>query len=185
MFWAVIPCQSALTFILLVASVLVVGASQKLPDNAKKHAGSLLVAPSAIDPQYLSFPDGREQLTYMLEAEYPAESTISFVSTELQKRHWEALRDDFLNPSIQSSLRRGWMWYEDASREPRANVRQWACDWEDADHNITAYDLKYRYPMSGAHDPPDTKMLHVVALYIPARVAEKMKRATKPDQPKK
>jgi len=39
--------------------------------------------------------------------------------------------------------------------------------------------------MTGAHDPPDSRMLHVMALYIPAAVAEKMKHVTRPDQHKK
>jgi hypothetical protein len=77
------------------------------------------------------------------------------------------------------------MQFEDGAQELQANVRQWACDWEDSAHNITVYDLKYRYPMSGAHDPPDSRMLHVVALYTPAAVAEKMKHVTRPEQPKK
>ena len=77
------------------------------------------------------------------------------------------------------------MQFEDASREPKESVRQWSCDWEDRAHNITLYDLEYRYPMSGAHDPPDSRMLHVVVLYIPTGVVEKMKHVTRPDRPKK
>jgi hypothetical protein len=148
------------------------------------HSESLLIAPSAINPKYLAYSDGREQLTYLLDTDYPAESTISFISAGLQKRGWEPLRDDFLNPGLPSSQVRGWQ-YEDPSREPRTSVRTWACDWEDRANNITLYGLKYQYPMSGAHDPPDARMLHVVALYIPANVAEKMKQVTRPDQPKK
>jgi hypothetical protein len=64
-------------------------------------------------------------------------------------------------------------------------VRQWASGWEDGAHNITLYDLNYRYPMSGSHDTSDSRMLHVVALYIPAGIAEKMKRIARPDQPKR
>jgi hypothetical protein len=177
--------RSAQIAILLVVTIYEALAGCKRSEISKKHSESLLAAPSAINPKYLAYPDGREQLTYLLDTDYPAEATISFISTELHKQRWEPLRDDFLNPGIPSSLVRGWMQYEDASQEPRASVWQWACDWEDAHHNITVYDLKYRYPMSGAHDPPDAKMLHVVALYIPVQVAENMKDATKPDPPKK
>ena len=178
--------RSALMFILLVASISEpVAGCKRSSEISKKHSESLLVAPSAINPKYLAYPDGREQLTYLLDTDYPAESTISFISAGLQKRGWEPLRDDFLNPGLPSSQVRGWMQYEDASREPRTSVRQWASDWEDGAHNITLYDLKYQYPMSGAHDPPDARMLHVVALYIPANVAEKMKQVPRPDQPKK
>jgi hypothetical protein len=179
-------CRSALMSILLVASILEPIAGCKRPsESSKKHSESLLVVPSAINAKYLAYPDGREQFTYLLDTDYPAESTISFISAGLQKRGWEPLRDDFLNPGTPSSFVRGWMQYGDASREPRATVRAWACDWEDGAHDITIYGLIHRYPMSGAHDPPDSRMLHVMALYIPAVVAEKMKHVTRPDQPKK
>jgi hypothetical protein len=174
-----------LTVLLLASALELVGGCQRLSGGAKKHADSLLVAPSAIEPRYLAYPDGREQLTYLVDTEYPAESTVAFLSTQLRSQRWTALREDFMNPGIPTSEVRGWTQFEDASREPRASVRQWACDWEDGAHNITLYDLKYRYPMSGAHDPPDSGMLHVMALYIPAPVAEKMKHVTRPDQPKK
>jgi hypothetical protein len=185
--------RSVPMFILLIASISEpVGECQKTSESSKKDSESLLIAPSAINPKYLAYPDGREQLTYLLDTDYPVESTISFISAGLQKRGWDALRDDFLNPGTPTSLVRGWMQYEDASRDPRASVRQWACDWEDGAHNITRYDLKYRYPMSGTHDPPDSRMLHVVSLYIPANIvkkmksniAEKMEHISPPDKPK-
>ena len=162
-----------------------VGGCQRPSDSAKRHADSLLVAPSAINARYLAYPDGREQLTYLVDTEYPAESTIAFLSTQLQNQRWTALREDFLNPGIPSSQVRGWTQFEDRAQDPRATVRQWGCDWEDGAHNIALYYLEYRYPMSGAHDPPDSRMLHVMALYIPAAVAEKMKHVARPDQPKK
>jgi hypothetical protein len=185
-FWRLNLHRSALIAILLVVAILeALGGCKTPPDSAKKHSESLLIAPSAINPRYLAYPDGREQLTYMLDTEYPADSTISFISAELQKRRWEPLHEDFLNPGIPTSEVRGWAQFEDRSEEPRATVRQWACDWEDGAHNITTYSLRYRSPMNGAHDPRDTRMLHIAALYIPAAVAERMKHATKPDQPKK
>jgi hypothetical protein len=193
MLWRVNLYRSALMLILLVASMLEgVGGCQRPSNSTRRHADSLLVAPSAINPSYLAYPDGREQLTYTIDTDYPADSTISFLSTQLQNRRWTPLRQDFLDPDIPSSEVRGWMQFEDATREPRATVRQWSVDWEDGARNITLYDLKYRYPVSGAHDPPDSRMLHVVALYIPANIvekmksniAEKMKHISRPDKPK-
>jgi len=174
-----------LTVLLLASALELVAGCRWRSDTERKHSESLLIAPSAINPKYLAYSDGREQLTYMVDTEYPAEPTISFISAELQKRHWEPLREDFLNPGIPSSQVRGWTQFEDRAQEPRASVRQWGCDFEDGAHNITLYYLEYRYPLSGAHDPPDTRMLHVMGLYIPAEVAEKMKRVSKPAQPKK
>jgi hypothetical protein len=174
-----------LTVLVLASALELVGGCRWRSSTAGKHSASLLIAPSAIDPKYLAYPDGREQLTYVVDTEYPAESTIAFLSTQLRNQRWTALREDFMNPGIPTSEVRGWTQFGDASREPRASVRAWACDWEDEAHNITLYMLEYRYPMSGAHDPPDSRMLHVMALYIPAAVAEKMKHVTRPDQPKK
>ena len=174
-----------LTVLLLASTLELVCGCQRRSDTERKHSESLLIAPSAINPKYLAYSDGREQLTYLVDAEYPAESTIAFLSTQLRNQRWIALREDFMNPGIPTSEVRGWTQFEDATREPRASVRQWACDWEDGAHNITLYNLEYRYPMSGAHDPPDSRPLHVVALYIPASVAEKMKHVTRPAQPKK
>ena len=173
----------ALTVLMLASALELVGCHWR-SGAERKRSESLLIAPSTINAKYLAYPDGREQLTYMVDTEYPAESTIAFISAELEKRHWEPLREDFLSPGTPLSQVRGWTQFEDRAQEPRATVRQWGCDWEDGGHNITLYHLEYRYPMSGAHDPPNSRMLHLVALYIPANVAEKMKHVTKPDRPK-
>jgi hypothetical protein len=184
--WSLNLYLSALMLIMLLASMLeMVDGCQRPSNSAKRHADSLIVAPSAINPAYLAFPDGREELTYLVDTEYPEQSTIAFLSTQLQNRRWAPLSRDFLEPGLGSSEVRGWMEFEDASREPRTTVRQWRVDWEDGKRNVTLYYLKYWYPMSGAHDPPDSRMLHVVALYIPAAVAQNMRHVTRPDQPKK
>jgi len=174
-----------LTLLLLASALELVGGCHSRSDTERKHSESLLIAPSAINPKYLAYSDGREQLTYTVDIEYPAESTIAFLSTQLRNQRWIALREDFMNPGIPTSEVRGWMQFEDRAQESRATVRSWACDWEDGTHDITLYYLVYRYPITGAHDPPDTRMLHVMALYIPAAVAEKMKHVTRPDQRKK
>jgi hypothetical protein len=65
--------RSALMLILLLASILeVVGGCQRPSNSARRHADSLLVAPSAINASYLAYPDGREQLTYTIDTDYPA-----------------------------------------------------------------------------------------------------------------
>ena len=174
-----------LTVLLLASALELVGGCHWHSDPERKHSESLLIAPSAINPKYLAYSDGREQLIYMVDTEYPAESTVAFLSTQLRNQRWTALREDFMNPGIPTSEVRGWTQFEDRSEEPRATVRAWSCDWEDKAHDITIYGLSYRYPMSGAPDPPDSRKLHVMALYIPAAVAEKMKHVTRPDQPKK
>ncbi len=170
-----------LTALLFASALELVGGCQRRSDTERKHPESLLIAPSAINPKYLAYPDGREQLTYLVDTEYPAESTIAFFSTQLQNRRWTALRQDFLNPGIPSSQVRGWTQFEDRSKEPRAAVRAWDCDWEDGAHNITTYSLRYRYPVNGDED---SGMLRVMALYIPANIAEKLKHVSQSGKPK-
>jgi hypothetical protein len=67
MSWRMNLYRSALVVILQLASVLeMVGGCQR-PTDSTRHADSLLVAPSAVSSKYLAYPDGREQLTYLVE----------------------------------------------------------------------------------------------------------------------
>src|SRR5713226_9499182 len=97
-----------LTVLLLASAMELVGGCHWRSDTERKHSESLLIAPSAINPKYLAYSDGREQLTYMVDTEYPAAPTIAFLSPQLPKQRWIALREDFFNPGIPTSEVRGW-----------------------------------------------------------------------------
>ena len=79
-----------------------------------------------------------------------------------------------MNPGLASSHTSGWVTFDDAAQKPTARVYQWMAEWENKMHDITVYDLEYRYPASGA---ADFRTLRVVKLYIPAGTVAKMKRA--------
>jgi hypothetical protein len=158
--------------LLLAAALLAAGGCQRRTASAGKYSDSLVVAPSASAPRYRSYPDGRQQLTYTIDSEYPGESIISFLSTELQKRAWKPLNEDFLNPGLPSSHVRGWTEFEDATRKPPGPVWAWMADWENKNHDITRYSLEYQ---ESQNTTLGLKTLHVVALYIPADLAAKMK----------
>ncbi len=67
-----------LTVLLLASALELVGGCHWHSDTERKHSESLLIAPSAINPKYLAYSDGREQLIYMVDT---AESTVAFLST--------------------------------------------------------------------------------------------------------
>jgi hypothetical protein len=133
----------------------------------------LLVAPFSKRPEYLRYPDGRQQLIYANENEYPAEDVLSFLRRELKKRGWKPLTQDFFNPEKPSSERSGWEFMEDQTQKTSKATWLWSAEWENGSQDITMYFLKYESP---TNSPLDSKNLQVTALYIPAEVAAKMKR---------
>jgi hypothetical protein len=131
------------------------------------------LAPLAKSPKYLKYQDGRQQVVYAIESEYPAEEVLSFISTELKKRGWTPLPQDFFNPGIPSSHQRGWTFFEDHTQKPWTGVYAWSADWENGSHDIVVYMLRYNAPDNSTRN---LKNLQVIALFIPADMAAKMKR---------
>jgi len=138
----------------------------------EKYSASLLVAPFAKEPKYFKYPDGRQQLTYMIETEYPAQGVLSFLRKELARNGWKPLPHNFFAPDTPSSFQRGWIFIEDHTQTPSTGVYGWGADWENGSHDITSYSLKYESPTNSTRN---LKNLQVLALYMPAAVATKMK----------
>jgi hypothetical protein len=134
---------------------------------------SLILVPSAFDIQYTIF-EGRPQLIYRLNADYPAEATLNTISAKLRGTGWKPLKSDFWNPSIRSSHIRGWQQFDDATTHPTTTVHSWMAQWENPQHDIVAYSLEYRYPVDAE---PDLHALRVLAIFIPAAIANKMPKA--------
>jgi hypothetical protein len=141
-------------------------------NDEQKYSVSLVVAPFAKSPKYLKYSDGRQQVIYATESEYPAEDVLSFIGVELKKQGWKPLPEDFLNPGSPSSLQRGWTFYEDQTRIPKTGVFAWDADWENGQHDITSYVLRYESPNNSTRN---LKNLQVIALFIPREIAAKMK----------
>lgn len=142
-----------------------------------KHPDFLVVAPRAIDPQFREYPDGREQVVYTINCQYPAKSVLSFIEARLARLGWKPLRYHFWNPGIPSSRVRGWQEGTDMTQNPPTTVRGWGADWEDASHDILVYALLYRTPYPET-TPPDLTSLQVMVLYLPSAVANKSRLAT-------
>jgi hypothetical protein len=147
--------------------------SGKGAGDEQKYSPSLVVVPFAKSPNYLKYPDGRQQVIYSTEAEYPAEDVLSFIRVELKKQGWNPLPEDFFNPDMPSSHQDGWTFFEDHTQKPWTGAYAWNADWENGSHDIIVYALKYQSPDNSTRD---LKGLQVIALFIPAEIAAKMKR---------
>ena len=145
---------------------------QNTAGKLEKHFASLVIVPGARDPQFRKYADGRQQVVYTIHADYPAKDVLAYISAKLHNTGWKPLRYDFLNPHMPSSLVRGWGQFDDTTQHPPVTVRQYMVDWRDRAHDVTRYGLEYRHPS-------DPKMLRVIAMYMPADVANKVKRADK------
>jgi hypothetical protein len=100
------------------------------------------VVPKTVNPQFRKYPDGRQQVAYTVDVEYPAESVLRYIKAKLHQEGWKPLRHDFLNPGSPSSLVRGWQESEDETPKPSVVVRGWGAN-----------------------------KLRVIVLYMPANVA--------------
>jgi len=149
--------------------------------NAPSHPECLIVLPSSSHVWYTSVA-GKTQLVYNLDLDYPAESALRAISMKFEREGWRPLKWDFLNPSNPSSHVSGWEQFDDDTTKPRTTVRQWIGQWENQRREIVWYSLEYRYPNDGISD---LRNLRVLAQFIPASVAAKMKEQTQTTETKK
>ncbi len=143
--------------------------------NSQAPPKCLVVLPSAFDVKFTPV-EGTTQLVYKIYLDYPAESAIKTLSERLQRESWKPLESDFWNPSIPSSHRRGWQQFRDQTTKPTTTVNQWAAQWRNPKHDIVSYTLEYRYP-ADRDSNPDLNSLTVIAIFIPAAIAEKIPKA--------
>ena len=159
----------------LLASVCVLsGVCYGQAASDDKHSDSLVVVSGGLNPIFVNYADGRQQVTYTCDAAYPAEDVLAYISKELELNEWKPLKDDFLNSGVSSSHVNGWSDFEDTTKHPSTHVYQWVADWENEAHDIVRYGLDYRSPVASTRD---LRTLRVVALYIPAAIVTEMKQA--------
>jgi hypothetical protein len=118
---------------------------------------------------------GHDQILYRVQASYPATEVLRTITVRLRQLGWKPLKEDWLNPGLPSSHVRGWTYYEDETKKPATSVRAWGAEWENGDHDILEYDLYYRCPGNLCSSTFDLHDLQVVAIYIPADLAERTK----------
>jgi hypothetical protein len=168
-----VKSRASLFVFLLVSVFILSGTCHSQTANTDKHSDSLILASGGINSSYRAYPDGRQQLIYTCEVEYPAEDVIAFISRKLRAKNWKPLKEDFMNPGLPSSHVSGWADFEDDTASPSTHVYQWMADWENEGHDIVRYALEYRSPVASTRN---LHTLRVIALYIPAPVASEMKR---------
>jgi len=111
---------------------------------------------------------GIHEVSYEVDAAYPASSFLCELTQHLDQRQWRGLREDALNPGSESSLVRGWGDYGNATRQPETHVHSWSAEWRNQDGDLLTYGLKYEYPETAK---PELSKLKVLGLVWPANVA--------------
>ncbi len=152
------------------------GCRSQASREAREYSDCLIVFPTAREIKYAKY-HGTDQVTYKVQADYPADDVLSFISKQLKDKGWKALKEDYLNPGLPSSHVRGWTVFYDATTRPETTVHQWLAEWENETQDVVWYALQYRYPTG---KPRDLRTLQVGASYIPAGVAKEMKRRSRP-----
>lgn len=157
--------------IALLLVVIIYGCQTKSSQDPKKYSESLIILSGATNIDYAKV-NKTDQVTFNLKADYPAAGIIDQLLKGTSDMGWTPLKEDFLNPGLPTSIVRGWSYYEDASRKPYTKVHSWQTDWQNKNGDVLIYRLRYRYPLNSQ---PEMSSMSVIAIYIPAPLAETMK----------
>lgn len=147
---------------------------QQTPNGDSKTSSFFVVVPGATGVEQSIF-QGKDQIIYHVQSEYPADEVLSAIRARLKKLGWEPLKEDWLNPGLPSSHIRGWTYYEDETTKPATSVRAWHADWENKTHDILTYSLDYTCPDNQCSSTLNLRNLRVFAIRIPADLATLMK----------
>ena len=120
------------------------------------------------------------QVYYEVNTPYPAQTVLDELRSELAKRGWRQLKDDFLNPGLPSSNVTGWQSFGDRTTNPPTFVQQWLADWENSTGDVVVYGLRYRHKDRATQDS-DT--LRVIGSYSSKAVADKQRDVAKSWKP--
>jgi hypothetical protein len=114
-------------------------------------------------------PTGRpelEQISYLLDAPFPAAGVICYVSRQLAKDGWRPLprtRDDV---GTTSSYVQGWrVIISRKGSSDEHHVDLWDAEWVNAEGDLLSYSLTYHYP---SHGPANRGRLRVGGIREPA-----------------
>lgn len=148
---------------------------QQPPSGDVSTATSFFVVVPGATGVKRSIFQGKDQIIYNVQSEYPADDVLSKITARLKKLGWEPLKEDWLNPGLPSSHIRGWTYFEDETTTPATSVRAWGAEWENGAHDILEYHLEYRCPGKLCSSTYDLHDLRVVAIRVPADLAKRMK----------
>jgi hypothetical protein len=163
---------------ILATAALIGGACQ--PKAGAPHLDLpvvLVVPPGATDVRPETKPDGQMAITYRVREEFAADALLGRIRAALPSPEWQPLPNDWLNPGLLSSHKRGWTDFDDATRTPPTHVHQWLAQWQDSQGNVVWYALRYDSRVQGGAadlSRPDNSSLSVTAVFVPERVAKQI-----------
>jgi hypothetical protein len=160
-------------FVVLVFTCICSWCQQSPNGDGKTHS-FFVVVPGATGVNQCIF-QGKDQIIYHVQFEYPADDVLNAISVRLKKLGWEPLKEDWLNPGLSSSRVRGWVYFEDSTTRPATSVRAWHEDWENSTHDILTYMLDYTCPDNQCSSTLNLRDLRIVAIHIPADLAKRIK----------
>ena len=152
--------------IMLLLQMVIISCSKDIEDRNP----SLLLYSNSKNVHYAVF-ESIEQLSYTVEAQYPAEKIIEWIKNELKSKGWKPLEESFLNPGLPNSIIKGWESFIDGTTNPNQKVHQWLSDWSNDSGDILTYGLRYSYPEKGKKD---MNTLFVFGNFAPKELALKM-----------
>lgn len=121
---------------------------------------------------------GKDQIIYHVETDYPADDVVSAITGRLRQLGWEPLKEDFLNPGQPTSQARGWTYFVDSTTKPPTSVHAWNGEWQNTSHDILVYFLTYKCPTDVCSSTANLHDLRVVAIRVPANLAQEIKSST-------
>ena len=152
--------------IVVLAGALSVAACQRRATPQTEAPSTFFIAAEAKNVQRRE-RGGIQEVTYEIDAPYPASSFLCELTQDLDQRQWRGLRMDALNPGTESSLVRGWGDHGNASRTPQTHVHGWMGQWRNQTGDLVTYGLRYEYLASAK---PELTKLQVFGLIWPANL---------------
>ena len=146
-----------------------IGCKKQLPQDPAQYSKALIVLPGASEVKY-NKADGTEQVVYKFVEPYPAAQMLKQISSQLEASGWTPLKEDALNPCIQSSYGKGWTISRDVvAKRQQPEVRQWITDWENNRGDNLRYALDYSYPQNSPSSA-SLSTVRVIEIFTPAEV---------------
>jgi hypothetical protein len=112
---------------------------------------------------------------YTLQKGYPPKGVIEQISSRLEAHGWRPLKQDWLNPGMNSSHVTGWSAWNDVTDESAPlQVLNWHAQWQNDAGDLIAYRFNYSYPLGAS---PAQQTLDVDASWYPAAGRAEMQRS--------
>lgn len=137
---------------MLICALVLVGLMDGPPIGACSDDFVLAPDPRAV---VCTVEGGIEKLSYEVDEPWPANRVLNLIQSQMRKRHWAPLQEDFLNPDVRSSHLAGWRSFE----EDGHTVHQWLAQWSTSDGRVAWYALLYKCPKGDQRHSSELKVM--------------------------